>query len=122
MFPIGLKHAKGRGRIRMVVQKQTVESEIQFQDREMLKILLHALYGQEFLSDGLTSHGLGSFGDLSCESLRGIDLPEPTGIPVAGCAQGDAGMQLSEHKFCDIRSHFRIAPKALQIDSEAGYE
>jgi len=48
----------------MVVQKQTVESEIQFQDREMLKVLLHAFYGQEFLSDGLASHGLGSFRDL----------------------------------------------------------
>jgi hypothetical protein len=76
----------------MVVQKQTVESEIQFQNREVLKILLHAFYRQEFLSDGLTSHGLGSFRILSSEPVLGIDLPEPTGIPVAGCAQNHAGM------------------------------
>ena len=83
----------------MVVQKQTVESEIQFQNREMLKVLLHAFHGQEFLSDGLTSHGLGSFRDLPSEPFRGIDLPEPSCIPVTGRAHGHAGMKVAEEEF-----------------------
>ena len=99
----------------MVIQKQTVESEIQFQDREMLKILLHAFYGQELLSDGLASHCLGSFRDLPSESIRGIDLPQPSCIPVTGRAHRHAGMEVVEEEFFYGWSHFQFTRKPRQI-------
>jgi hypothetical protein len=98
----------------MVIQKQTVESEIQFQDREMLKILLHAFYGQELLSDGLASHCLGSFRDLPSEPIRGIDLPEPSCIPVTGRADRDLRMEIAKEEFFYVRNHFQITRKARQ--------
>ena len=99
----------------MVVQKQTVESEIQFQNREMLEVLLHAFYRQELLSDGLASHCLGSFRDLPSEPIRGIDLPQPSCIPVTGRAHGHAGMEVAEEEFFYVRNHFQITRKARRI-------
>lgn len=72
-----------------LVKRGTVEVKIDFQDREVLKILGDALQGEDCLGKGLPPYHLGTAPYAGAVALLRIDLPQPTDIAVTGRTHPD---------------------------------
>jgi hypothetical protein len=62
----------------------------------MLKIFRHALDRPGLLSEILVPDLMAPAGDPIFVSPRGIDLPNPPGLPVAGCSDQDVLGEVAE--------------------------
>ena len=98
----GLEGLKGLGGLAIIIKERAVESEIYFQDREVLEILGEAIYREDFFGEVVLPHHLGTLSYAALIAFKRIDQSQPLGIAVTGCAHLDLGMEVPEEKFLNV--------------------
>jgi hypothetical protein len=91
----------------LFIQKRGVESKADFKYREVLEILPDAFDRQNFSHKRLTTDRVCPFADSAFIPLFGVDLPEPSSIAVAGCAQEDLGVETAKIELLYLVSGIR---------------
>ncbi len=64
----------------------------------MFEILLHTLDRQGFFHEGFPADSFCPAVDTPFISLLGVDLVNPSGVPVAGCTQKNIGSQVAKQE------------------------
>lgn len=79
----------------------------------MLEVFLDAFNGKGFFHKGLAPNGVGPSANVAFIPLFGVDLPDPSGIPVAGCTEGYPMMEASEFELLDVPRAFEYVIDGL---------
>ena len=72
--------------------KRLIEGVINFKDRKVFEVFPHAVNREGLFDERLFAYGVGSPGDAACVAFLGVNLSNPSGIPVAGRSKKDIGM------------------------------
>ena len=87
------------GGLAILLQKEAIEGVVDFQERKMLEILGYALNRQGFFAEGFVSDFVAPARNPFVIPPRGINLPDPPGIPVTGRADQDIFLKPAEKEF-----------------------
>jgi hypothetical protein len=78
------------------IQEGRIESVVDLEDGKMLEIFSDALHREGLLREGFSSDGVCPPCNFVLVSLGGIDLPDPSSVPVARRAQKNFRVEMAE--------------------------
>ena len=94
------------GRASLGFQKRAVEGVVDLKKGKVLKVFRYALDRQNFLGEVLVLDLMAPASDSFFISSRGVNLPDPPRIPVAGCADQDVRGEVAKFELpCFSFSH-----------------
>jgi hypothetical protein len=112
VLPIPAKNVIILGRLPILVWQGAVESIFNFQDRKMLKVFFNTVNREDFFNEGFLADSICSASGATLIAFFGVNLVNPTCIPVADRAHGNLRMNATELEFIEVEgiviSHSRF--------------
>jgi hypothetical protein len=83
----------------VTIYAKGIEGVVDLKNPKVLEILLDALNRQGFFHEGFPANDVCATANPAFIEFLGVDLPDPSGIPVAGSSHQNLRMQISELEF-----------------------
>src|SRR5512134_1043247 len=102
----------------ILTREKGIESVVDLRNGKELKIFLNAFNREGFFHEGFPANSGSPASDPIFIPLLGVNLSDPSGVPVAGRPDEDLGMNTPEHEFFSTPSVFRSGISKSIHDSE----